>query len=79
MNESTLDPNDPVLTQPGPHEREGVLRAHRAGWTGRQLTQVFNVPETTLLREMARAIQQEGMAYNAGLPMHDADLPKGMK
>ena len=79
MSEPTLDPNDPVLTQPAPHERVGILRAHRAGWTGRQLTQVFHVPEVTLLREMARAIQQEGVAYNAGLPMHDAHLPKGTR
>ena len=79
MSESKLDPNDPVLTQPAPHERVGILRAHRAGWTGRQLTKVFNIPEVTLLREMARAIQQEGVAYNAGLPMHDAHLPKGTK
>jgi len=79
MSESKLDPNDPVLTQPAPHERVGILRAHRAGWTGRQLTKVFNFPEVTLLREMARAIQPEGVAYNAGLPMHDANLPKGTK
>ena len=79
MSESKLDPNDPVLTQPAPHERVGILRAHRAGWTGSQLTRVFNVSEIALLREMARAVQQEGVAYNAGLPMHDADLPKGTK
>jgi len=79
MSESMLDPNDPLLTQPAPHERVGILRAHRAGWTGSQLTQLFKVPEITLLREMARAIQQEGVAYKAGLPMHDANLPKGAK
>ena len=79
MSESMLDPNDPLLTQPAPHERVGILRAHRAGWTGRQLTQLFKVPEITLLREIARAVQQEGVAYKAGLPMHDASLPKGTK
>lgn len=26
MSESMLDPNDPLLTQPAPHERVGILR-----------------------------------------------------
>jgi hypothetical protein len=76
---SELDPNDPMLIQPAPHERAGILRAQRAGWPVEDLAKLFHTGSRKLLKEIGRAVNQEAVAYRLGLPMHEARIPKENK
>lgn len=64
------------LKKPAPHERSGILRAHRAGWSVATIARALGTSETKTLLAIGRGIEEEAIAYEAGLPMHPATIDK---
>lgn len=72
-NPRDWDPNHPMLRSPrAPHETAGVLRAQRAGYTGKELMNMFRLRGTALMRSLQNAMDAESQAYAVQLPIHDA-------
>lgn len=67
------DPNDPILKSSlAPHETAGVLRVQRSGKRGAELMKLMKIRGTVLIKQLQKAMDDEGEAHRAGRPIHDA-------
>ncbi|UJD21169.1 hypothetical protein SEA_SORORFAGO_72 [Mycobacterium phage SororFago] len=72
-NPRAWDPNHPLLKSTGaPHETNGVMRAHRAGRTGKELVQILKLKPLALSKALSRAMDEENEAAKRGRDIHDA-------
>ena len=58
------------------HETAGVLRMQRHGMTGAKIASTLKIRGTQLADAMQTALDQEGIAHCAGVPIHDSGIPK---
>lgn len=68
-----------LLAKDAAHETRGVLRMHRAGWTGVMMCRMFGIAQPSLTREIKDALDEEGSAAAAKRPIYDARVPKGTR
>lgn len=66
------DPDDPALAAAAPHELSGVMRWHRAKVPSRKIMQLLHLRGTQLVKKLETASEEERLAVNTGLPIHDA-------
>lgn len=71
------DTRDPLLTNPNaPHETAAVLRMQRSGWPAPRIMERFKISSQQLIHELSAALDDEGEAQRAGVPIHDATIEK---
>lgn len=68
-----------LVAKDAAHETRGVLRMHRAGWTGVMMCRMFGIAQPSLTREIKDALDEEGSAAAAKRPIYDARVPKGTR
>ncbi|AEK07344.1 hypothetical protein PBI_MYXUS_73 [Mycobacterium phage Myxus] len=62
-NPRPWDPNHPLLKSRGaPHETNGVMRVHRAGFTGNELRQQLKMKPMAISKALSRAMDEEQVA-----------------
>lgn len=68
-----------LLAKDAPHETRGVLRMHRAGWTGVMMCKLLGIAQPNLTSQLKDAIDEEGSAAAAKRPIYDARVPRGTR
>ncbi|QGJ88375.1 hypothetical protein SEA_DREAMTEAM1_67 [Mycobacterium phage DreamTeam1] len=62
-NPRPWDPNHPLLRSRGaPHETNGVMRVHRAGYTGNELLKLLKMKPMAVSKALSRSMDEEGTA-----------------
>lgn len=77
MEFSTDHPS--LLAKDSPHETRGILRMHRAGWTGARMSEILGIAQQSLKLQIKDALDEEGCAAAAKRPIYDARVPKGTR
>lgn len=68
-----------LLAKDAPHETRGILRMHRAGWTGSRMCELLGMAQRSLTSQIKDALDEEGSAAAAKRPIYDARVPKGTR
>ena len=72
---STKDPS--LLRGDAPHETRAVMRLHRAGWPGMEVTRLLKIRPTQLMHQLQLSLQEEGAAHREKRVIYDALVKKG--
>lgn len=81
-NEATVEfatDHPSLVAKDAPHETRGVLRMHRAGWTGAMMCKAFGIAQPNLTSQLRDGLDEEGSAAAAKRPIYDARVPRGTR
>lgn len=68
-----------LVAKDAPHETRGVLRMHRAGWTGVRICGLFKIAQPNLTSQLKDALDEEVCASAAKRVIYDAQVPRGTR
>jgi len=77
--EKDLDPDDPILRWPGPHEISAVGRLHLAGRPPRYIMGLVKLRGTKYVKSLEKARSETISARRAGRPIHHALVEEGQE
>ncbi|QFG04643.1 hypothetical protein PBI_KEZIACHARLES14_69 [Mycobacterium phage Keziacharles14] len=70
-NPRPWDPNHPLLKSGGaPHETNGVMRVHRAGFSGKFIMKVFKMGARSVSKSLEKAMEEEQIAARQRRDIH---------
>lgn len=58
------------------HETAGILRMHRHGMSGPKIASTMKIRGTQMADMLQSALDQEGIAHFAGVPIHDSGIKR---
>lgn len=61
-----------LLSRGAPHETAGVMRALRAGRSGKEIVRMLKIKPNVLSKALSKAMDEENDAAKAGRDIHDA-------
>lgn len=70
--EKDLDPDDPILRWPGPHEISAIGRLHLAGRPPKYIMGLLKMRGTKFAKSLEKARTDAITARRAGRPLHHA-------